>query len=65
MAVRLQDGNLASRKSLVTFEQGDAVRKLLTEEESAQVDQRMLSQFLRATKQDVEKVAILAPLTGG
>lgn len=52
-----QDGNLASRKSLVTFEQGDAVRGMLTAQESAEVDTRMLSQFLRATKQDPEKAA--------
>ena len=34
-----------------------SVRQLLTREENAEVDDKMLNQFLRATKHDVDKVA--------
>lgn len=58
----LQDGTLKTRKSLVTDAQADGVRAKLTPSENMEVDDKMLNQFLRATKQDVEKVKTSASL---
>lgn len=53
----MQDGTLKTRKSLVTNEHAEAVRAKLTPAENIEVDDKMLNQFLRATKQDIEKAA--------
>lgn len=40
----------------MTEEQVKSVRSHLSSEENGEVDDRMLNQFLRATKQDADKV---------
>lgn len=55
-ATSVQDGALNTRKSFVTGEHVKNVRSRLTPDENDEVDEGMLNQFLRATKQDVEKV---------
>ena len=54
-----QDSNLTTRKSLVTKDLAKLVRSHLTEQENLEVDDRMLNQFLRATKQDADKVSAI------
>ena len=41
----------------MTSEQADTVRSKLTPAENIEVDDKMLNQFLRATKQDTERAA--------
>ena len=51
----MQDGKLASRRSFVTADMVKEVKNGLTDTELGESDERMINQFLRATKMDVQQ----------